>query len=52
MTDSDDWIDAHEAAIKHLDLLDQRERLISNLSDYVAVTTLPADDDIEAVLRS
>lgn len=25
VTDSDDWIDAHEAAIKHLDLLEQRE---------------------------
>ncbi len=27
------------------DLLDQRERLISQLGEYVAVTTLPADDD-------
>lgn len=27
------------------DLLDQREQLISQLSEHVAVTTLPADDD-------
>lgn len=31
------------------DLLDQRERLISNLSEYVAVSTLPADDDTVGV---
>ncbi len=31
------------------DLLDQRERLISQLSEYVSVTTLPADDDTVGV---
>ena len=31
------------------DLLDQRERLISQLGEYVAVTTLPADDDTVGV---
>jgi flagellar hook-associated protein 1 len=31
------------------DLLDQRERLISQLSEYVAVTTLEADDDTVGV---
>ncbi|MFG6461870.1 flagellar hook-associated protein FlgK [Roseateles sp. DXS20W] len=31
------------------DLLDQRERLISSLSEYIAVTTLPADDDTVGV---
>jgi flagellar hook-associated protein 1 FlgK len=31
------------------DLLDQRERLISQLGEHVAVTTLPADDDTVGV---
>ncbi|KQY81913.1 MULTISPECIES: flagellar hook-associated protein FlgK [Roseateles] len=31
------------------DLLDQRDRLISQLGEYVAVTTLPADDDTVGV---
>ena len=31
------------------DLLDQRERLISQLGEYVSVTTLPADDDTVGV---
>lgn len=31
------------------DLLDQRERMISQLGEYVAVTTLPADDDTVGV---
>ncbi|MCE4554817.1 flagellar hook-associated protein FlgK [Roseateles cellulosilyticus] len=31
------------------DLLDQREQLISQLSEHIAVTTLPADDDTVGV---
>jgi len=31
------------------DLLDQRERLISQLGEHIAVTTLPADDDTVGV---